>query len=188
MIRGALYQLVLQYTWPQDDPAQVLLAQQRMMTLIASLIECEDTIPAIACGYNFEFSDAGWAKVMPDNQGDYAPGEGWVGTFVDTNSRSAVYIQHFLSGVNTITHIELTLSSEVDGHGANDSVELFYHDTGGYHAISLGGVTAGTRVYTWDGSLSNIDELRIATNSGDVDNLTLITNAQYRGLSDSGCG
>jgi len=188
MMRGALLQLVLQYTWPQDDPAAVLLAQQRAMTLIAALEECEGTIPPIACPYDFEFSDAGWGAVSPYTIAGYSPGNGFASQFFDGEDKSFVFINHFLTGVNTITHIEVTYSAEADGSGANNQITLQVNNGIGLVPVVTTTVFEGTHVIGWTGSLDNVTEIRFDLDAGSSDNLILVTSARYDGLSNNGCG
>jgi len=55
-IRGALMQLLLQATWKTDDPAALLLAQERVFNLIDLFTECSSSIDAFSCDYDIESS------------------------------------------------------------------------------------------------------------------------------------
>jgi len=84
-IRGALYQLLLQYTWTQDDPALVALAQQRANSLISFFDECSSADIPFACFEDFILSAGPWTN---ENVSPYSPaffgvqslGAGWVST------------------------------------------------------------------------------------------------------------
>lgn len=83
-VRGALEQLLLQATWKTDDPATLLLAQQRAWTLIAMFDECTGSTVPFACPFDFRLHpyDGVAANDDPDltpaAQAVYAPGFGWV--------------------------------------------------------------------------------------------------------------
>jgi len=186
-IRGALYQLTQQWSWPQDSAAELALAQARAQTLIAMFEECDDTIPPIACGYNFTVSNAGWEAISPYTSFGYNPGFGWVGQFFDANSKNFVFISHPLTGVNKITHIEFQLTADANGSGANNVVHIEIATATTDVYVTTETVTEGTRVYTWDGEVDNVTLISLRVNSGDSDNVLVLTHAYYRGLSDSGC-
>lgn len=84
-IRGALQQLLLQATWDTDDPATLLLAQQRAATLIAMFEECPGVPAPFACDYDLRTSDQGFVNyprpsLSPAALGVYIGGSGWNAT------------------------------------------------------------------------------------------------------------
>lgn len=84
-IRGALQQLWLQSTWDTNDPAVLLLAQERAQTLVASLVECDPSVLPFSCAYDFQVADTGWELLPTGPYGDSSPfvrgvydaGAGW---------------------------------------------------------------------------------------------------------------
>lgn len=52
-IRGSLQQLLLEATWATDDPAALLIQQQRVFKLIDLFQECSTTVLPFACPFDF---------------------------------------------------------------------------------------------------------------------------------------
>lgn len=119
-IRGALMQLTQQYTWPQDDPAAVLLAQQRAMTLIALFDECAGENLPFACFWDFTgmetngftlrggYSAEGYSE---DTLGTVAPG-GWSDTQISRTSPD----DRTLVGIDIEKTFTATLLQDVQVH------------------------------------------------------------------------
>lgn len=99
-IRGALWQLVQQATWDTEDPAVLLLAQQRAMTLIAMITECASVEFPFACPYDFRvFSQSAWTvsttigDFTPPPIGHFTPFIGFVPDPKFSPSQNAYYTQ-----------------------------------------------------------------------------------------------
>jgi len=186
-VRGALYQLTQQWSWPQESLADRALAQARAQTLIAMFEECETPIPPIYCGYNFQVSDTGWTPVTPYTTAAYSPGNGWTGVFIDGNSKAWAYLERDIATPNTLTHVEFTYAATADGHGPNNFAGIFIDDGSGLVLVTSQTIVAGTTVVVWNGSLDNVSRVRINVNSGDADDVIVISEARYDGLSNNGC-
>lgn len=187
-IRGALYQLTQQWSWPQDDPAALLLAQQQAMTLIAMFTECADPLPPLACNYDFASSNTGWTAVSPYLSGSWSPGNGWLSQDIDSEDQGWIYIQRALTTPNTINRVEFTYNSTLVGSGANNYSAVFLDTGSGYFVAEHGTLFAGTNTVVWAGSYDNVVGIRLNVNSGTSEALIKITSAEIRGLSAEGCG
>lgn len=83
-IRGALLQLVLQATWDAATPADLLLVQERAMTLIAMFEECATSALPFACPYDWSgLSQEGWFLDPVFGSIGYAPSA--IGVFTGFN-------------------------------------------------------------------------------------------------------
>lgn len=74
-IRGALQQLLLEATWATDDPAALLIQQQRVFNLIDLFQECSPLVLPFSCP--FDFSSGGNGGVIQLGRGVYVSGSGW---------------------------------------------------------------------------------------------------------------
>jgi hypothetical protein len=117
-IRGALQQLLLQATWSTDDPAALLLAQQRVFNLIDLFGECSGGGFAFACPYDFALHGAAiWACLTdvsstPECVSDFVVGSGFEGVeFTNTGvpGRTFGWAQcHALFTATTLTTVEMS--------------------------------------------------------------------------------
>ncbi len=116
-IRGALQQLLLQATWATDDPAVLLLAQQRAFTLIAMFEECVGILP-FACSYDltlavgpFQITDQG-VTWTPEFVGQWVNAVGIVGLTATTTTIPGGefnYIDCFMTFASTlVTTVSMT--------------------------------------------------------------------------------
>jgi len=113
-IRGALLQLMLQYTWPQADKVAADLAQARANTLLSMFTECDSTPPAFACPYDFRDTDGGWVG-LPISVIGYSPSPlavwvssaGWsiVDSCLSTTCLRGVYIMLAVDPSATLTSV-----------------------------------------------------------------------------------
>jgi len=173
-IRGALLQLILQYTWPQDDPAAVYLAQQRAMTLISMFDECATADLPFACPYTFESGQEGWFVIENDAFtsplfGFYVAAEGFQNAVEVKNDDDSVwgylYIDKVFSAENELTKVDVTydlskgtFTTDVTGvilliHAGTTVASLTWSSQ------TLPDVTGGHKV--WTGDVTGIDEIQV---------------------------
>lgn len=186
-IRGALLALVLQYTWPQDDPAAVYLAQQRAMSLIAMFAECPDALPPIACDYDFTLTDGGWTPISPYSSGAYSSGVGWQSIHIDANSQAWAYLEKDLTTPNVLTEVRLTYDATGSGAGPNDFVGVFLNVGAGWFIAGSATMLSGVNTFVWSGSYSDVIGIRVNINSGSNVSPFTIVDVKYQGLSEAGC-
>jgi len=184
-VRGALSTLTQQWSWKQDDPAQVLLAQQRAMTLIGMFTECSGLPPALACNYNFFDSDSGWSPVS--SIGTWVSGVGFLGVFLGPGDRSVVYITHSFTPPNVLNHLDFVYDSECDGSGPADSAEIQYKVAGVISTPVRIPLLAGHHGVSWDGGVSNVTDIYIGVNTGASACNVKVTAAAFRGYSGDPC-
>jgi len=135
-IRGALFQLVQQATWATDDPAVLLLAQQRAMTLISLFEECSSSELPFACPFDFTGADdQGWelfpntGGFTPDTRGSLVLGDGWENTnetYAGTRHVSGVAINRTFTAT-TITGVDVNwrlVKGDMDQAGSNTNIVL----------------------------------------------------------------
>jgi len=187
-IRGALFALTMQYTWPQGDPDAVLLAQQRAMSLIALFVECSEPIPPISCNYDIADSPDGWTITSPYDQGTYTGGQGYVGTFVSTASQRALTIDHAFTSPSVVTHVEFAYDSDQDGDGPNNFIGIFIDSGSGPVLMASDTVHFGAdNILSWSGEVDGVVDVLIQMNSGTFVADYRLTRAQILGLSTDPC-
>lgn len=156
-IRGALSQLVQQYTWPQDVPSEVLLAQQRAMTLIAMFEECGGGLP-VACPYDFTTGDQhGWNPWM-----GFAH---WYGAGFEQVSNSLYIVKHFASPITlTALHIEAFWDGTCGGPAAGFFVWSSDPPTFATRFVDRP-LMSGLAAYDWFGSIGGVTDLLVGMNA-----------------------
>jgi len=85
-IRGSLQQLLLQTTWKVDNPADLLLAQQRAFNLIDLFQECSEGLEPFACGGDLRDNSApfgAWSIGPCTGLGAYVPLAGYQSQIAD---------------------------------------------------------------------------------------------------------
>jgi len=110
-IRGALQQLVLQSTWKTDDPAVLLLAQQRAMTLIAMFEECTTLIVPFECFGDFSETANPFATWAVHCNGVWNDVLAYTETYVECTPGTwynGIFLQVDFDNPITVTDIDLT--------------------------------------------------------------------------------
>jgi hypothetical protein len=186
-IRGALYQLTQQWSWPQDDQVALDLAQARALTLIAMFVECEEPIPPFSCNYDFTISDAGWTVDDPDGHGIYDAGIGFVGTSRLPGSNDFVRAVHHFDTSATLTHVKFTYTSTADGTGANQNATILGFTVSGPTVLHTESLLAGSHEVEWFGTFDDCVEITIGADSGTTTADVVIIDARTDGLSPDGC-
>lgn len=144
-VRGALQQLLLQSTWQTDDPALLLLSQQRAFGLIALFTECDEADVPFACPYDFVEADGhGWTNrdftpYSPPDLGALSLGFGWVNTCIndagDAIWLNGISIEQTFAPAFTCDRIAVELGY---GHGTF-SPPYYGLDIEAYHSGGLVG-------------------------------------------------
>jgi hypothetical protein len=155
--------------WDTDDPNQVLLAQERLASLIAALTECSGGGIPFACPYDFTASDFGWnlfpnsAGFVPSTRGQYVPGAGWQNTDEvysgGANTTSGIAINKvFSSSVQmTSVHMAYSLAKGTFTSSAAGQTGIVIRNAGGVVATQLIDASTdpdGLQSVDWSGSVT----------------------------------
>lgn len=131
---GALQQLLLQATWKTDDPAVLLLAQQRAFNLIdlfmaaatASSGGCAQILIPFECSYDFQLSPFDWVAIP--GFGSWTIVQGWNSNVTEDDAGACTKpfaIHSTLAGtLPTINQVHVVGSRQDNVGGAGSAIYL----------------------------------------------------------------
>jgi len=207
-IRGALQQLLLQSTWDAADEADLILTQDRAMTLISMLTECSSVELPFACPFDFSTGQDGW-----DLMSNLCPPWGRVGGAYDAINHWWTFSDDALGGGCLIscdigfnfasparlTHVDVTYDMQtgpVSVDGPATGIILRDNCTGTTLASALTPVSSqpngSNLVYSWDGDVSSVGQVRFVgvaswTTCGVENGVVHVKAANIRGIGAHSC-
>jgi len=196
-IIGALQQLVLQATWKTDDPAALLLVQQRAMTLI-NLFNCGSGELPFICVADFAVSANPFATWSIDSGcGEWDASFGYLGALCGPFSGHyffAAQIIVVLDNPITLTGVEMTYTlAQGEYTTSGDFLQVYILD--GTHHTVLASIRQDHLVdgddlhLTFAGSVAGVDTLEFVVQSSERTSPTGDDGACVIGLvSISGSG
>lgn len=208
-IRGALQQLLLQATWDTDDPAQLLLTQERAFALIDIFKECNASDLPFSCPYDFESSGGDWSD-RASQSGDAPPASAFwdfpVGAWIETCHPAGGGVQALAVDIVRIfpSPVHLTsvafnyfLSKGSFTNPLGSGIALY---TAGFGSLVASNIVGGpsladtsSATFSWGGDAANVSIVRclITASSGatcgDVSGGAHILSANVNGIGLATC-